>query len=259
MKQLIKTIILLSIIVLISKMVFAQEKKGVVPAAGTVTDTIDVYRPGGSGWHVIHKEAPKEILKRTPFKRTDACLKCHVDDKYRIFDAHKQRSEKGEIIAEKCLYCHVEKPVDVQPSGQGWHVIHKETPKRFLKEAPSQKTSVCFNCHAKANKTAAQERIISGNLLCQGCHGKGYNAVHPANADHILKPSPNILAMMKETEKQFGIIFSFDYEEEITCNTCHNPHERGIIPAGMIGAEGAGEKSGYRFSGRGCKPCHPDK
>jgi len=248
MKQPVKTIILLSIIILISDVVFA-------------TDTIDIPYTGEWGWHVIHKEAPNMVLRRTAFtKRTEVCFKCHVDDKYRIFDPHKQISEKGEIIGEKCLYCHVEKPIDFQPTGHGWHVIHKEAPKGLLKEVTLRTTSLCFKCHAIKEKTTIPEEIKlikNFTLLCVGCHGKEYT-IHPVNADHLVKPSAKILTWMKGAEKRFDIIFPFDYEEKMTCITCHNPHEKGIIPAGMIGAEGAGEKQGYRLPGQ-CKPCHPDK
>ncbi|MDP3297589.1 MAG: hypothetical protein Q8N09_08370 [Thermodesulfovibrionia bacterium] len=263
MKQLVKIIILLlSIIFLVSEMVFAQDKGGLTPTTKTVTDAIDIHYTGEWGWHIIHKEAPKRILRETPFKRTDACLKCHVKDEYKIFDPHKQRNEKREIFGEKCLYCHVEKPIDIQPTGQGWHVIHKEAPKRILKEVTLRTTSLCFKCHAKDEKTAIPKEIKlieNFTILCEGCHGKGYSPTHPANANHLLKPSAKILAWMKEAEKLFDIIFPLDYEDKVTCITCHNPHEKGIIPVGMIGAEGGGEKHGFRVPGQACKPCHPDK
>ncbi|MBI5050014.1 MAG: hypothetical protein HZC11_03850 [Nitrospirae bacterium] len=256
-------IILLSIIFLASEMVFAQEGSGLMSTTETVTETIDIYYTGGRGWHIIHKEAPKRLLKEASLRTTDACPKCHAKNEDRIFDPHKQMNEKGKIIGEKCLYCHVEKPIDIQPTGRGWHIVHKEAPKRLLKEAPPRKTSLCSKCHAKDKKPAKEIKIIIENftILCQGCHGRRYNSAHPINADHIVKPSAKTLAMMKESEKQFGIIFPLNYEEDVTCITCHNPHEKGVIPVGMIGAEGAGEKYGYRLTltGQACRACHPDK
>lgn len=261
MKRLVITIILLLPITLISKILFAQERGGLISATETVTDTIDIHYTSEWGWHIIHKEAPKRFLKEV-LRRTDACLKCHAKDEYKIFDPHKQLNGKREVIGEKCLYCHVEKPVDIQPTGQGWHIIHKEAPKRFLKEVTSRRTNVCSNCHVKAKETAIFKEILIIEdfvILCQGCHGKGYNSLHPANANHLVKPSNKIMTFMKDGKNRFGIILPIGNDGNVTCVTCHNPHEKGIIPVGMIGAEGAGEKHFYRAPQQTCAVCHQDK
>lgn len=160
----------------------------------------------------------KRFLRGAPYvRRTDLCFKCHDEKKYKMLDPHNQLNENGDIIAEKCLYCHVEKPDE---------------------------------------KTATFKEVkLIGNLeiLCQRCHGE---RIHPANANHLHKPSEVTLAIMKEGEKQYGIVLPLDSDGRISCPTCHNPHEKGVIPADRSGAKGAGEKFRHRLPGQICMACH---
>jgi hypothetical protein len=67
---------------------------------------------------------------------------------------------------------------------------------------------------------------------------------------------------MKESEKLLGIILPLNYEGKITCATCHNPHERGVIPTEKSSARGASEKFRLRVPGQSgeiCSACHKDK
>jgi len=134
-----------------------------------------------------------------------------------MLDPHNQLTENGEIVVEKCLYCHVEKP-DEKHAG-------------------------------------FQDVKLVGNLeiLCQRCHGE---RSHPAGANHLRKPSAQTLAVMKKGEKQYNIVLPLDYDGKVTCATCHNPHEKGVIPAERVGAKGAGEKFRHRLPGKICMACH---
>ncbi|GBE05602.1 MAG TPA: hypothetical protein ENH31_07770 [Nitrospirae bacterium] len=159
----------------------------------------------------------KRFLRGAPFaKRTDLCFRCHDERKYKMLDPHNQLTKNGDIVVEKCLYCHVEKP--------------DEKHARF------------------------KDVKLVGNLevLCQRCHGE---RDHPANADHLRKPSAMTLKVMKQGEKQFNIVLPLD-NGKITCVTCHNPHEKGVIPAARKGAKGADEKYRLRLPGRMCMACH---
>ncbi len=215
------TIIPLILIILFSDMLFSQEKgkDKSMPTTMAVTHTTDIhfYFLGG-GWHVVHKRAPERFLREALPRRTDICFKCHEKDEYRIFDPHNQLNENGDIIAEKCLYCHIEKPDEINATYQ----------------------DVKF--------------IANPGLLCQRCHGEQRN--HPANAPHLLIPSVKILTLMKEGEQLFGIIFSLDKDGKIICSTCHNPHEKGVIPAGRFEAKGAGREFKHRVPDKMCIVCH---
>lgn len=184
----------------------------------TCTTCHDINMQCGENYE--YKFSNKRFLRGAPFeKRTDICFKCHDDTKYRKRDPHNdQITDKGEIDAEKCLYCHEEKPDELRAS---------------------------FN----------EVKLVGGLLeVCQRCHVK--TSRHPADAEHMVMPSLKILTRIKETERQFNLILPLDYNGRIFCATCHNPHQKGVIPSGNIGARGAGEMYGKRFPGKMCIACH---
>jgi cytochrome c peroxidase len=85
---------------------------------------------------------------------------------------------------------------------------------------------------------------------------------HPINANHLRKPNKNILNNIKESEEEFGIVLPLNRAGEITCSTCHNPHERGVLPKDKSNAQGASEKYRLRLAAKNlqiCIACHKDK
>lgn len=158
------------------------------------------------------------FLRGAPYKkRTDFCFKCHNEKSYEMQDVHDQLNAKGEMLVEKCMYCHTEKP-DV-----------KQTRFKDIKLLENSE-SICQGCHA-----------ISGN--------------HSGNFNHLIKPSEKALAIMKRMEVKFGIILPLN-EGKITCMTCHNPHEKGVIPNELPSAKGADSKFRHRLPGILCQECH---
>lgn len=216
------------------------------PAPETGPDEIKIP-PVNRGWHTVHGRVFHEKFKEIIFARkTDACLECHMKSEYRIFDPHMQLNANGDIILEKCLYCHSERP-DVEKA---------EFKDVKLIEVP--------------------ERI------CLRCHNSYFKSKHPANADHVRRPSHKMLSMIKEFESIMELTLPLDYQGRIMCATCHNPHEKGVIPDEKAGAKGAGEQYrirmpeqteldgahrkrealGFHMPGRGdqiCLACHLDK
>ncbi len=172
----------------------------------------------------------KTFLRGAPYSsRTALCYQCHQISKYNRRDPHNQLDQNGEIIEEKCLYCHESKP-DEQHATYSGSGIHAEVVTLIGKL-----DVLCYRCHYK-----------------QSHH-------HPINAEHFKQPPAAIADNMKRTEKRHGIILPLDKEGKITCATCHNPHERGVIPPGRPAAKGAGEKYRLRLPGRSgqiCQGCH---
>ncbi|MBI4709712.1 MAG: hypothetical protein HY759_01170 [Nitrospirae bacterium] len=161
----------------------------------------------------------KKFLRDAPYrKRTELCIKCHDEKKYKMLNPHNQLNANGEIIVEKCLFCHEEKPDEK-------HATFKEV-----------------------------KLIGDLVMLCQRCHGERRD--HPARADHIRKPSAETREIMKAGERQFNISLPLDQEGKIFCATCHNPHEKGVIPAELAGAKGGSEKFKHRLPGQMCRACH---
>jgi len=207
MKQFIA--ILLPIIIICFNTLFAQDRNLVIPVRAAVTE--DLNPPyTGRGWHRVHKRPVKKLLAKSPSRKTNICPDCHKKNAYRVNDPHTQLSEGGDIIKEKCLYCHPEKPDEKSAT---FTVLRPE---------------IKFNRDLKE--------------LCLGCHSRQYDFSHPVNANHLLIPSDEMLSMMKASEAQFGVILPLNFNGEIMCATCHNPHERGVIPAEKAASRGASEK-----------------
>ena len=172
------------------------------------------------------KALNKRFLRGAPYvSRTTLFFRCHDEKQYTMLDPHNQLTESGAIIIDKCLYCHVEKPDEK-------HATFKEI------KLIGKLEVLCFRCHYKQSQ------------------------LHPINANHLVTPPDKIIENMKDTEQKFGIILPLNYEGKITCPTCHNPHERGVIPRDRASAKGASEKYRLRLSGVNlqiCVACHKDK
>lgn len=209
----------------------SEEKKAKMPVEFTLVDNKiscptchDMYLQCQN--NAENKMINRFFLRGAPYvSRTALCFRCHDEKKYTRLDPHNQLTKSGQIIVEKCLYCHTEKP--------------------------DEKTS-----------TFKEVKLI-GRLesLCARCHFK-QSQFHPINANHLRKPSDKILANIKESEKKLGIVLPLNYEGKVTCPTCHNPHERGVIPGEKASAQGASEKYRLRLAGQHlqiCVACHKEK
>jgi len=159
------------------------------------------------------------FLRGGPYRKlTTLCFKCHDKTKFEKFNPHKQLDEKKEIIALKCLYCHKKVPDVKKEEFKDVALIGGLSP-------------LCLRCHHKEDKTTLHAR-------------------------HLRKPSEKVLARIKQMEIEFGIVLPLDDDGKITCATCHNPHEKGVIPAGRPGEKGADEIHRQRLPGNICTQCH---
>lgn len=162
----------------------------------------------------------KAILRGAPYSnRIDICFRCHDKSKYPKYNPHQQLDAKGKIIRQRCLYCHSEVPDE--------------------------------------QKTGAEDVKLIGNYgaICMGCHNSA--AKQPLHQRHLRKPSAEVLAHINEMQSLFNIVLPLDQQGRVTCVTCHNPHQKGLIPDKRAGAAGAGELHRHRLSGNMCLKCHP--
>lgn len=165
------------------------------------------------------KENPK-FLRGAPYEsKNDLCWKCHEEPRGPT-SIHEQLDLNGEIIEDKCLFCHTA-VLDVNVAGIGLDMFYE------------------------------------GNInLCTGCHqdeGKG----HPAKVNHldIKLPERMTRCLNKMTSSQKGVRLPL-FEDKMYCTTCHNPHQKGVLK-GAAGA-GAGEPFMLRVPEKDeiCIACH---
>jgi hypothetical protein len=165
----------------------------------------------------------KDFLRGGPYKNNMAfCFKCHDIKNFNKYNPHKQLNEKGDVIQETCFYCHTEVP-DVRK-------IDREHPYLIGKST----MALCVGCHNPVDKTSLHYR-------------------------HVLKPSPSVLQKISQMEKDHNMILPLSDSGMITCTTCHDPHQYGLIPGYRSGAIDPGEEKKNQFSGNLCVKCHEMK
>jgi len=167
----------------------------------------------------IYREQLKFLRGGPYYNRLDQCFLCHDPEKFNRYNPHKQLNKDGNILKKTCLYCHPEVPdVNNRDDNTGLKLI-------------GNYTALCRGCHFKTN----------GNSL----HDK-----------HVRRTSAAGLAQIKKTEKKFNIKFPLAEDGMITCVTCHNPHQKDLIPDYRSGALDTVQKSSSGFSGEICAECH---
>lgn len=137
--------------------------------------------------------------------RTELCYNCHDRTEYERLNPHDQINEEGELIKDRCLYCHAELPNAKSSGGIRKVKFQLETDLKLL----------CQRCH--------RDRPHPGGSLAR------------PDFDHIVKPPKTISEWKEKIEKKKNVIFPVEPATgKVFCCTCHNPHERGIqrrVPA----------------------------
>jgi hypothetical protein len=199
----------------------ALDRKLTIPAGFPLTDerfTCDTC-------HDVYRQCVKRLFDRytlrgAPYPRkTDFCYRCHNRKKYPALNAHHQILADGAIDTKMCLYCHKKKPDEKTATYQEVTFI-------------GDMRALCLRCHP-----------IKGN--------------HPADFNHMAKaPSAKALAYMAVMETTYDIILPLAPDGKMTCITCHNPHQKGVIAADKPSAKGADSKYRERLPGILCIECH---
>ena len=161
-----------------------------------------------------------KFLRGAPYQnRTDICFKCHDINEYRKYNPHLQLDSKNQIIKARCLYCHSEVPDENRANYEDVKLV-------------TNGESICLGCHMRMTENLWHTR-------------------------HLRKPPLDILKRIEELKDKYHIILPLDQDGKITCATCHNPHQKGVIPDKREGAKGAGEKHRFRLTDNMCIRCHP--
>jgi hypothetical protein len=103
---------------------------------------------------------------------------------------------------------------------------------------------------------------VTGDLssLCTGCHlwiphpGGAFSFSSREGPNHLVVPSDGVARRMQRMQREHNITLPLDpHSGKVTCGTCHNAHEQGVLPA----AAGKGADSKARLRGPDmCGLCH---
>ena len=163
------------------------------------------------------------FLRHGPYPALhEFCFACHARSHYQVPNPHEQRDGAGQLRPETCRACHREAP---EPAS-----VADASDVTFLID----QAELCFDCHPQ------------------------YTRGHPARADHRGTLDTTMLRDLQEFTRATGIRLPLLPGRQISCTTCHNPHQAGVLQ-NPAAAQGAGAPSGLRAAGGAplCIACHP--
>ncbi|MBA4373276.1 MAG: hypothetical protein C0402_10515 [Thermodesulfovibrio sp.] len=176
--------------------------------------------------HQIHPEnRTRKLLRGGPYAdRREICMKCHYDEQYAAIDPHVMLDSNYQIKevngAPVCVICHTAVP---EQEGVASKVNFK-----------AEIAFLCWRCHPPMPDTFFKQHFL-------------------------VRPSLSTLEVMRRTESEKGISFPLLNRGRVTCSTCHNPHQKGVIEFGPARA-GEDEHDKLRMPPNEiCSGCHDRK
>ena len=175
--------------------------------------------------HEIHGgpdgEGTSKLLRGGPYAdRRQICFQCHVKERYAAVDPHKMLDRQGQIMKVNskpvCLQCHSKQP---DPLTDSTNDVRFKADVGFL----------CWRCHPP----------MPGSFFDQ---------------HFLVRPSEETLRNIRETEERGLVILPLVPRGRITCSTCHNPHQEGVIQH-EAAARGADSAARLRIPSP-CFGCH---
>jgi predicted CXXCH cytochrome family protein len=173
------------------------------------------------------------------------CFNCHIQENYRPFNVHDQ-IDAGKVKTETCLWCHISTP-DVNSN---------------IREAASyglrgKAFDLCINCHSvPAGHPTGNPHMYSTPSAEMMSYMSAYEMQHKMNL------SLKQLLGYVQAAKRAPRLIPLDENGRITCYSCHNPHEKGLLPNGNPRSVGAEPKEAKNHRLRihegdiACRACH---
>ena len=119
--------------------------------------------------------------------------------------------------------------------------------------------AVCLYCHdVQPDPSRDRTRDVSFTadvgFLCWRCHPPMPGSFFDKH--FLVKPESWMLKTIEATERQEGVILPLVPKGRITCSTCHNPHQKGVIQR-KEAAAGADAHARLRIDYNSlCRACH---
>lgn len=165
----------------------------------------------------------KYLLVGGPYRdRREICFRCHNWDEYRKTNPHKSMIyDEYKLDYGACLICHA-----IPPDPE----VDREGDVSFRASIPF----LCWRCHQPMGGPFFKEHFLK-------------------------KPSKETFRPMRLSRRKHDKLIPLDYKGRLTCSSCHNPHQPGVMVDGKA-KKGAGKKGLQRFGTQGssnfCATCH---
>ena len=171
------------------------------------------------------------------------CSHCHASDDCRPFNAHDQ-VEARRAKTDTCVWCHADVP-DV-------NFYQEEAAPHTLRDKSSR---VCLNCHPMVKDHPTHSHMGTTPPAELLWHISAYE-LQPK-----LRLSFEQRLKYTSTVRRTPRAVPFDENGRIACYTCHNPHEKGLLPDANPRSLGAEPKQAamHRLrarEGKVCVVCH---
>lgn len=171
------------------------------------------------------------------------CFHCHAQENYRAFNAHDQL-EAGRLKTDTCIWCHSRVlEADSQPSEGASY------------ELRAKSVGLCRNCHV----VAEGHPVVSHMHAIPSAEMTWYMSAREMQSKMRL-PVERLVEYARATKRTPRSI-PLDEGGRITCHSCHNPHEKGLLPNGNPHSVGAEPKKAVNHrlraqEGKFCVTCH---
>ncbi len=175
--------------------------------------------------HGTNRLSNPKLLRGAPYAdRREICARCHTLDQDLSFNPHVMKEPDGTILEVNnepiCLFCHAAVP-----------------------DQKASRIQVAFRADVA--------------FICWRCHPP-----MPAsffNNHFQVKPRRQTLAFMKQYTKEQDVQLPLLNRGRITCSTCHNPHQAGIIRKSSAAAGADSYKKLRITKEQICTGCHQNK
>lgn len=172
------------------------------------------------------------------------CFQCHNRQNYRPFNAHDQL-EAGKVKGETCAWCHIGIPDVKSRLAEGASYALR-----------SESFGVCNNCHlVNKGHPTGDPHMYARPPAEMIWHMSAYEMQPQMHV--ALEQLQKYVRAAKRKPRSIPL----DEKGRITCYSCHNPHEEGLLPNWNLRSVGAEPKQAmnHRLRAHGgiaCRACH---
>lgn len=138
---------------------------------------------------------PEMLRAFEPGEPMKICTQCHqAGESWRI-SPHKNLDAAGQIIASSCTFCHIRRPP----------------------------------MPADGRRTGESLLHVDGSRLCLSCHSRHWDVSPRGHVDREASEHTRQVMSARGVSSLFPLS-----NGEVTCYSCHNPHEAGLFQADSI-------------------------